>query len=74
MRWKLTLCFPEDDEQKLKEHTVITDRTVCGTARKALAFIIAGAVFGDDGLAGYGLVGIGVILAVIDTMSKPKKK
>ncbi len=32
----------------------------------AFAFILAGLIFGEDRLAGYGLLGIGVILAMID--------
>ena len=39
----------------------------------AFGFIIAGIVFGEDRLIGYGLMGIGVILAVIDIMKERKK-
>ena len=38
----------------------------------AFAFIIAGLIFGDDRLIGYGLMGIGVILAIIDIIKKRK--
>ena len=36
----------------------------------AFAFIMAGIVFGDSRLVGYGLMGIGVLLAVIDMVQK----
>jgi len=39
----------------------------------AFAFIIAGIVFGDDRLIGYSLIGVGVILAIIDIVKKPKQ-
>jgi hypothetical protein len=38
----------------------------------AWAFILAGLVFGDDRLIGYGLMGIGVILAVVDIFKRLK--
>jgi len=40
----------------------------------SFAFIIAGILFGDDSLIGYGLMGIGVILAIIDMIEKLKSK
>ncbi len=40
----------------------------------ALAFVLAGIIFGDDRLAGYSLIGSGVLLAVIDIFIKLKKK
>jgi chromate transport protein ChrA len=40
----------------------------------SFAFIIAGIVFGDDRLIGYGLIGVGIILAVVDIIMKLKKK
>ncbi len=36
----------------------------------ALGFVLAGILFADDRLTGYGLLGIGVILAVIDILKK----
>ena len=38
----------------------------------ALGFILAGIIFGDDRVIGYGLLGIGVILAVADIFRKSK--
>jgi len=40
----------------------------------AFAFILASIIFGEDRLAGYSLLGIGVLLAVIDIIKKLKKK
>jgi len=40
----------------------------------SFAFVIAGIVFGDDRLIGYGLIGVGIILAVVDIIMKSKKK
>ena len=40
----------------------------------AFAFIIAGIVFGEDRMIGYGLLGIGVVLALADIMLRSKKK
>ena len=40
----------------------------------SFAFIIAGIIFGDDRLVGYGLIGVGVILAIIDMIEKSKSK
>ena len=40
----------------------------------AFGFILAGILFGDDRLIGYGLLGIGVILAVIDMFKRSKSK
>ena len=40
----------------------------------AFGFIIAGMIFGDNRLIGYGLMGIGVVLAVIDMVKKLKTK
>ena len=43
-------------------------------ASLSFVFIIAGIVFGDDRLIGYGLIGVGIILAVLDIIMKSKKK
>ena len=32
----------------------------------AFAFVVAGAVFGSNRLIGYGLMGVGVVLALVD--------
>jgi amino acid transporter len=40
----------------------------------AFVFVIAGIVFGDSRPVGYGLIGFGLILAVIDIFKKMKKK
>ncbi|MDD4857780.1 MAG: hypothetical protein PHD74_06710 [Candidatus Krumholzibacteria bacterium] len=36
----------------------------------AFAFILAGLFFGDNRVVGYGLLGVGVVLAVIDIFKK----
>ncbi|MFA5129105.1 MAG: hypothetical protein WC445_04080 [Patescibacteria group bacterium] len=43
-------------------------------AALAFAFVLAGIVFGESRLVGYGLMGIGVLLAVIDMVQKMRKK
>lgn len=40
----------------------------------AFAFVLAGILFGDNQLIGYGLMGVGVILAIVDIFSKSKAK
>jgi hypothetical protein len=40
----------------------------------AFGSILAGLVFGDERLIGYGLLGIGIILAVIDMFLQAKHK
>jgi len=40
----------------------------------AFAFILAGIAFGDTRLKAYGLMGIGVVIAIIDMIIKMKKK
>ncbi|MFH1248925.1 MAG: hypothetical protein V1660_02130 [archaeon] len=40
----------------------------------AFAFIIAGIVFGDNRVIVYGLMGIGVCIAVVDIILKAKKR
>lgn len=39
----------------------------------ALACIISGIVFGESRLVGYGLMGIGVLIALVDIINKFKK-
>ncbi|MFH1105707.1 MAG: hypothetical protein V1731_00675 [Candidatus Aenigmatarchaeota archaeon] len=40
----------------------------------SFAFVVAGIVFGDDAQVGYGLIGAGLVLAVIDIVVKSKKR
>jgi heme/copper-type cytochrome/quinol oxidase subunit 1 len=40
----------------------------------AFGFVIAGIIFSEDRMISYGLMGIGVILAVIDIIMKSRKK
>jgi len=49
-------------------------RPLSPLAGLAFAFIIAGMVFGDSRLIGYGLMGVGVVLAVVDMVRKLKVK
>jgi len=49
-------------------------RPLSPLAGLAFAFIIAGLIFGESRLIGYGLMGIGVILAIIDMIRKLKAK
>jgi uncharacterized membrane protein len=42
-------------------------------ASLAFAFVVAGIVFGDDRLIGYGLMGVGVILAIVDIVNRSRK-
>jgi hypothetical protein len=41
-------------------------RQLTPLASFAFAFVLAGIVFGENRLVGYGLMGIGILLAVID--------
>jgi len=43
-------------------------------ASLAFAFVLAGIIFGEDRLVGYGLMGIGVILAVADILNRARSK
>lgn len=38
----------------------------------ALAFVLAGVIFGNNQLIGYSLIGMGILLAVIDIIRKMK--
>lgn len=40
----------------------------------AFAFVLAGILFGENRFIGYGLMGIGVTLAVVDMLSKSKAR
>jgi hypothetical protein len=39
----------------------------------AFAFIIAGIIFGGNKLLGYGLIGTGIILSIVDIIIKSRK-
>lgn len=41
-------------------------------AALAFAVVVAGAVFGDNRLVGYGLMGVGVLIAVVDIVLKSR--
>ncbi len=42
-------------------------------AALAFAFVLAGSVFGgDDRVIGYGLIGVGIFLAVMDVLKKSR--
>ena len=43
-------------------------------ATVAFLFIIAGLVFNGNRFVSYGLMGVGVILAIVDTVNKSKNK
>ena len=43
-------------------------------ASLAFGFILAGSFFSDNRLIGYGLMGVGVLLAVVDIFNKSKAK
>jgi hypothetical protein len=36
----------------------------------AFAFVVAGIIFGEERIIGYGLMGVGVILAVVDIVNR----
>ena len=40
----------------------------------AFGFIVAGILFGENRLIGYGLMGVGVIVAIVDIFMKSKAK
>ena len=39
----------------------------------AFAFVLAGLLFGENRLVGYGLMGIGVILAIVDIVNRSRR-
>jgi hypothetical protein len=43
-------------------------------ASLAFGFILAGIFFGEDKFIGYGLMGVGILFAVVDIFNKSKKK
>jgi hypothetical protein len=38
----------------------------------AFAFVVAGMLFGEDRLIGYGLMAVGVVLAVVDIVNRSR--
>lgn len=43
-------------------------------ASLAFGFVLAGILFGDDRFISYGLMGVGVILAIVDMFNRSKSK
>jgi uncharacterized membrane protein len=43
-------------------------------ASLAFIFLLAGLFFSDNRLIGYGLMGVGVLLAIFDIFNRPKKQ
>ena len=50
------------------------EKSLSPLASFAFAFVLAGIVFDENRWIGYGLMGIGVILAIIDMYKKSKDK
>jgi len=50
------------------------EKNLSPLAGLAFAFLLAGLFFGENRFIGYGLIGVGVILALIDMINKSKKK
>jgi hypothetical protein len=40
----------------------------------AFGFVLAGIFFGDERLIGYGLMGVGVVLAIVDIFNRSRKR
>ena len=59
------LMFYVAKQKKEKPFTILSSL--------AFAFVLAGTLFGDERWLGYGLMGIGVVLAVIDMVRKMRK-
>ena len=49
-------------------------RPLSPLAGVAFAFILAGILFSTNRLVGYGLMGVGVVLAVVDIIRKARNK
>lgn len=47
-------------------------RSITPLGGLAFAFVLAGLVFGDERMIGYGLMGVGVVLAMVDMVKKLK--
>jgi hypothetical protein len=50
------------------------EKSLTPLASLAFAFVLAGMFFGDNRLIGYGLMGVGVLLAVVDIFNKSKAR
>jgi hypothetical protein len=50
------------------------DKKLTPLAGLAFGFILVGILFGADRIAGYSLMGVGIILAIIDIIKKTKSK
>ena len=50
-----------------------TQKPLSALTALAFGFVLVGIIFGENPLVGYSFMGIGVILAVIDAIKKPKK-
>ena len=50
-----------------------TGRRLTPLASLAFAFVLAGLLFGENRIIGYGLMGIGVLLAVVDIFNKSRR-
>jgi hypothetical protein len=48
------------------------EKGITPLAGLAFAFVLAGIVFGDDRFIGYGLLEVGVVLAVVDKIKKSR--
>jgi len=51
-----------------------SENRITPLAGLAFGFVLAGILFGDKRLVGYGLMGVGVILAVVDIFRRLKSK
>jgi hypothetical protein len=51
-----------------------TGNRITPLAGLALGFVLAGLFFGKDRFIGYGLMGVGILLAVVDIFRKSKLK
>ena len=49
------------------------EKRITPLASLAFGFVRAGIVFGDDRVIGYGLMGMGVILAVVDIVNRSRQ-
>jgi hypothetical protein len=50
------------------------EKNLSPLAGLAFAFLLAGLFFGENMFIGYGLIGVGVILALVDMINKSKMK
>ena len=50
-----------------------TGQRLTPLASFAFAFVLAGLVFGENRIIGYGLMGVGVLLALVDIFNKSRR-